>query len=364
MVDSSNIYDLSYIDLANLLGSWGEPEYRTDQIWKGLYQQLWTSSAEFSNLPRSLRQRLAGSFQDASHPVENNPMFTRLQPVKTLQSTDGETVKTLFSLPDNRQVEAVLMRYSTRRTLCISTQSGCAMGCVFCATGQMGFKRHLSSGEIVEQVLYYARQLAVAGQQVTNIVVMGMGEPFHNYDATLSAIRRLNDPQGFNLGARRFTISTVGLVPGIRRFTSEHSQINLAISLHAADDDLRSQLLPINKKYSLEELFSACLDYVNTTHRRLSFEWALIQGVNDTPEQARLLAHRLHQFRIGGSVLCHVNVIPLNPTKKYSGQASTHQRAVAFKDTLEQSGIPCTIRLRRGIEIQAGCGQLAVQVSN
>src|SRR4030042_6089782 len=206
------------------------------------------------------------------------------------------------------------MRYNNRRALCISTQAGFSMGCVFCATGQMGFSRQLTSGEIVEQVIYYARQLALDHEQVTNIVVMGMGEPFHNYDATLSAIERLNNPQGFNLGARRFTISTVGLVPGIRRFTQEHSQINLAISLHAADDTLRSQLLPINKKYPLEQLFSACLEYVQVTRRRLSFEWALIQGVNDTPEQAHLLAQRLRIFRIGGSILCHVNLIQLNPT--------------------------------------------------
>jgi 23S rRNA (adenine2503-C2)-methyltransferase len=223
----------------------------------------------------------------------------------------------------------------------------------------MGFKRQLTSGEIIEQVLNYAHKLSLVNEQVTNIVVMGMGEPFHNYDATMAAIRRLNDPLGFNLGARRFTISTVGLVPGIRRFTQEHSQINLAISLHAADDDLRSQLLPINQKYPLNQLLSACLEYIQLTHRRLSFEWALIQGVNDTPEQANQLAQRLNSFRMGGSILCHVNVIPLNPTQKYGGHASTHQRAVAFQSILEQSGIPCSIRLRRGIDIQAGCGQLA-----
>ena len=166
-------------------------------------------------------------------------------------------------------------------------------------------------------------------------------------------------PKDSTLGTRRFTISTVGLVPGIRRFTSEHSQINLAISLHAADDNLRSQLLPINKRYPLDQLLSACLEYVQLTHRRLSFEWALIQGVNDTEEQAHLLAQRLKLFRISGSILCHVNMIPLNPTQKYSGHASTHQNALAFQNILEKSGIPCTIRLRRGIDIQAGCGQLA-----
>ena len=292
------------------------------------------------------------------------PSLTKLSPISVLRSNDGETVKTLFQLSEKKQIEAVLMRYNNRRTLCISTQAGCAMGCVFCATGQMGFQHSLSSGEIVEQVLYYARELASKNEQVTNIVVMGMGEPFHNYDATMNAIERLNDPKGFNLGARRFTISTVGLVPGIRRFSNEHSQINLAISLHAAEDSLRSQLLPINKKYPLDELFSACLEYVQKTHRRLSFEWALIQGVNDTPEQANQLIQRLRIFRFKGSILCHVNVIPLNPTKKYEGHASTRESALTFQEILENAGIPCTIRLRRGIEIQAGCGQLAVEFTN
>ena len=191
------------------------------------------------------------------------------------------------------------MRYSQRRSLCISTQAGCAMGCVFCATGQMGFRRNLSSGEIVEQVLFYARQLKEMGEQVTNVVIMGMGEPFHNYEATMQAIDRLNDPTGFNFGARRFTISTVGLVPAIRRFASEGRQVNLAISLHAADDELRSSLLPVNRKYPLAELLAACQEYVETTHRRITFEWALIQGVSDTLEQARKLAGLLQMFRYG-----------------------------------------------------------------
>ena len=359
MQKTGNIYDLSFDELSELLLSWNEPNYRAVQLWDGLYCQLLTTTDEFSSLPKSLRQRLEGDYSQAKPGFDGRPSFTQLQPIKKLVSSDGETVKTLFALADGKQVEAVLMRYATRRTLCISTQAGCAMGCVFCATGQMGFKRQLTSGEIVEQVLYFARQLAMKNEQVTNVVVMGMGEPFHNYDATMTAIRRLNDPRGYNLGARRFTISTVGLIPGIRRFTSEHSQVNLAISLHAADDALRSQLLPINKKYPLDELLSACLEYIQLTHRRLSFEWALIQGVNDTAEQAQLLSQRLRSFRIDGSNLCHVNVIPLNPTQKYTGQASTHQRALAFQQLLEHAGIPCTIRLRRGIEIQAGCGQLA-----
>jgi 23S rRNA (adenine2503-C2)-methyltransferase len=245
------------------------------------------------------------------------------------------------------------MRYSERRTLCISTQVGCAMGCVFCATGQMGFKRHLSSGEIVEQVLFFARQLKSQGERVTNVVVMGMGEPFHNYNNTLAAVDRLNDPEGFNLGARHFTISTVGIVPQILRFAREKRQVNLAISLHAANDEARAALLPVNRKYPLEMVLDACREYVDKTHRRITFEWALIRGVNDTPQVAAELAHHLK------GLLCHVNVIPLNPTKKYPGQATTRERAEAFKSVLEEKGIPCTIRIRRGIDIQAGCGQLA-----
>jgi 23S rRNA (adenine2503-C2)-methyltransferase len=188
---------------------------------------------------------------------------------------------------------------------------------------------------------------------VTNVVVMGMGEPFHNYDSTLAAIDRLNHPEGFNFGARRFTISTVGLVPMIERFTREKRQINLAISLHAADNELRSSMLPVNRKYPLDVLLNACKNYVETTGRRITFEWALIRDVNDSPETARQLAARL------AGLLCHVNVIPLNPTQKYPGQATTRDRAETFRGVLEKAGIPCTVRIRRGIDIQAGCGQLA-----
>jgi 23S rRNA (adenine2503-C2)-methyltransferase len=339
-------YDLDQSQLEGLLVSWGEPRYRADQVWKGLYQQLWVAPEEFTNLPAGLRQRLDGNIR-----------FSSLKPAQVLHSNDGETIKTLFTLPDKRAIEAVLMTYERRRTLCISTQAGCAMGCVFCATGQMGFKRNLSSGEIVEQVLYYARQLKANGERVTNVVVMGMGEPFHNYEATLSAIDRLNNPDGLNLGERRFTISTVGLVPMIRKFADEKRQINLAISLHAANDELRASLLPVNRKYPLADLMEACRYYIQQTNRRLTFEWALIQEVNDTAEQA----HELSRLLKG--LLCHVNVIPLNPTHKYAGKATTHQRAEAFRAELEKAGIPCTIRIRRGIDIQAGCGQLAIESS-
>jgi 23S rRNA (adenine2503-C2)-methyltransferase len=257
---SNNIYNLSFDELERWVIDSGEPGYRPKQLWEGLYRHLWNNTDQFSNLPSSLRVKLLESFSPGINTPDGRAGLSGIRPDQTLQSQDSETTKTLFTLSDGRQVEAVLMRYARRRTLCISTQAGCAMGCVFCATGQMGFMRNLSSGEIIEQVLYYARHLAAMDEQVTNIVVMGMGEPFHNYEATLNAIQRLNDNSGFNLGSRKFTISTVGLVPAIKRFTDEHSQINLAISLHAADDDLRTQLLPINKKYPLDMLLAACLD--------------------------------------------------------------------------------------------------------
>ena len=338
------IFDLNLQELVAVLQEWHQPSYRAAQIWRGIYQSFWQKPEDFTTLPGVLRDRLMAEFS-----------FSSLSPAKSVKSKDGETTKVLFQLPDKHAIETVLMLYDERRTLCISTQAGCAMGCVFCATGQMGFKRNLSSGEIVEQVIYFARMLNERGERVTNVVVMGMGEPFHNYDATLAAIDRLNDSDGFDLGARRFTISTVGLIPKIRQFADEKRQVNLAISLHAANDSLRTTMLPIDKKYPIEELIDACRYYVDQTGRRITFEWALIQGVNDTPEDARQL------FRLIKGLLCHVNVIPLNPTTQYAGQATTRQRAEDFCAELEKAGIPCTIRLRRGIDIQAGCGQLASQ---
>jgi 23S rRNA (adenine2503-C2)-methyltransferase len=362
------IYDLDFPSLENLLKEWNEPVYRAKQVWQGLYQHLYNSPEQFTNLPKSLREKLT-----------EQTIFTPFK-VKVFQdSSDGFTRKTLFELPDKNLIEAVLMRYGdpadnpqittsapnsenlrgakNRRTLCISTQAGCAMGCVFCATGQMGFKRHLSSGEIVAQVIYYAHMLKDMNESVTNIVFMGMGEPFHNYDNTMAAIDTLNDAAGYNFGARRFTISTVGLVPQIRRFADEKRQVNLAISLHAVDDDERLQIMPVNKKHKIADVIDACKYYVSQTGRRVSFEWALISGVNDMPEVARKLASRLK------GLMCHVNAIPLNPTAGYNGKATDRQRAILFKETLEQAGIPCTIRMRRGIDIAAGCGQLAGSVS-
>lgn len=351
------IYDLDLSSLTNLLKEWNEPAYRAKQIWQGLYGHLYSSPEQFTNLPKSLREKIA-----------ENLAFMPFS-VKVYQdSSDKHTRKTLFELPDTNLIEAVLMRYGDpadthdgpdtrttkpRRTLCISTQAGCAMGCVFCATGQLGFKRHLSSGEIVAQVMYYAQMLKKQDEIVSNIVFMGMGEPFHNYENTIAAIDRLNDSEGYNFGARRFTISTVGLVPQIRRFADEQRQVNLAISLHAVDDDTRVGMMPVNKRYKIDEVLEACEYYVAKTSRRVTFEWALINGVNDTPEVAKKLASKLR------GLMCHVNAIPLNPTAGFDGQATDRQRAALFKETLEQAGIPCTIRMRRGIDINAGCGQLA-----
>jgi len=344
------IFDLDLIELEEIFRDWGEPAYRAKQVWQGLYQHLLDDPEKFTTLPRPLRLRLGEQYD-----------FSRLQPIHTLASSDLETQKTLFQLSERQAVEAVMMRYAKRRTLCISTQAGCAMGCLFCATGQMGFQRNLTGGEIIEQVLFYARQLKKQGDQVTNIVLMGMGEPFHNYEATFQAIDRLNHPDGFNFGARRFTISTVGLVPAIRRFTMERRQVNLAISLHAADDELRSSLMPINRKYPLDILMNACAQYIEITHRRITFEWALIRDINDSLEQAQKLSDLLKLFLRSSAALCHVNVIPLNPTHRYTGQATSRHQALAFQAELEKAGIPCTIRIRRGIDIQAGCGQLAIE---
>ena len=340
------IYDLDLADLQNQFTAWGEPAYRAKQVWQGLYQQLWGTPKNSAACLRALRQKLAAGFR-----------FQGLAPAGILQSKDRETTKTLFKLDDQYAIEAVLMLYDERRTLCISTQAGCAMGCVFCATGQMGFKRHLTSGEIVEQVLYYARQLKQKDERVTNVVVMGMGEPFHNYKNTMAAIDRLNDADGFKFGERRFTISTVGLVPLIRQFAAEKRQINLAISLHATNDAERSALLPINRKYPIAELLQACREYVENTGRRMTFEWALIQDVNDSPETARELGHLLK------GMLCHVNVIPLNPTRKYSGRATTHLRAEAFKAELDKIGHSLHHPHPPRDRYSGGCGQLATEVS-
>jgi len=336
------IYDLDFEALAAALAELDQPAFRTQQLWEGLYTHYFADFAQFSNIPKDLRDSLSAQF-----------IIDPLRVQKSLLSKDGLTEKVLFTLPDKLSIETVLMRYERRNSLCISTQIGCPMGCVFCATGQMGFIRNISSGEILAQVLHFMRKLKAEDQNLTNIVYMGMGEPFLNYEATMDSIQRLMDPRGLNFGARRITISTVGIIPKIEQFTKENLQVNLAVSLHAADDSLRSQLVPANRMFPLSKLIPACKAYTEQTHRRISFEYALIDGVNDSREATLGLSSLLR------GMLCHVNLIALNPSKKYSLQGSSKTKVHAFSATLEEHGIPVTIRLRRGVEIQAGCGQLA-----
>lgn len=344
MTNKPLIYDVSYSGLVNRITALGEPEYRAEQLFVAVYQNFRLFPQEITTLPKSLRQKLDDEFD-----------FKALTPIRAIESEDGQTHKTLFMLRDGEYVEAVLMFYEDRRSLCISSQSGCGMGCTFCATGQMGLRRNLSSGEIIAQVLYYARYLAEAEERVSNVVLMGMGEPFHNYENVMEAVNRLNSPQAFGLGARRMTISTVGLVPQIKRFADEGTQINLAISLHTVDNNLRSEMIPINRKYPVEDLLEACRYYIKKTNRRLTFEVALMEDINDSPADAEALALKIRDL------LCHVNLIPLNPTEAFGKPGSSAEKARVFGDILESYHIPCTARLRRGIEIQAGCGQLAVE---
>jgi 23S rRNA (adenine2503-C2)-methyltransferase len=341
------LYDLDHPSLQSLLAEWGEPAYRARQLWEWLYVHLAISFDHMTNLPRSLRERLAAEATIGVPEV-----------VATQVSSEGETRKDLLRLADGETIEAVLMQYERRRTACISTQVGCAIACAFCATGQMGFRRDLTSGEIVAQALHFARILQAKGERLTNVVLMGMGEPLINYETSLTAVRRLIHPQGFNLGQRHITLSTVGIVPGIERLADEGLQVTLAISLHAATDPLRDQLIPINKRYGLDALFEACTHYVERTGRRVSFEWALIEGVNDTPEQAQALAARLT------GLPAHVNLIPLNPTQDYEGQPSSRVATADFTAVLERHRIPYTLRVRRGVDIQAGCGQLRQRATN
>ena len=335
------INDLTQAELTLKITEMGEPAYRSKQIWQMIYKQLIALPDDFSNLPKDFRQLLDEQF-----------CFLPLRVEKDLKSSDEQTNKLLFRLQDDRMIESVLMRYRERNTICISSQVGCPMNCAFCATGQMGFFRNLSTGEIVAQVLFFARMLKAEGLKLTNIVVMGMGEPFHNYDAVMKAIDIINDPDGMNFGERRITISTVGLVPRIEQFTAAKRQINLAVSLHAPSNAVRDKIIPANKKYPIDQLLEACKNYTEKTGRRVTFEYALIHGLNDNYENAVQLSKRLK------GMLCHVNLIPLNSTRKYEGSGSNHDRVQSFKSVLDRNGIPCSVRLKRGIDIGAGCGQL------
>ena len=341
MTERALLTDMPYEQLETWVAELGQASFRARQLFEWIYCALVFDFAAMTNLPAALRERLG-----------ELALVQSVQPLESLTSADGLTTKTLLQLRDGETIESVLMRYEGRQTVCASSQVGCAIGCPFCATGKGGFKRNLSSGEIVEQVLYFAHELQPQGKPITNVVLMGMGEPLVNYEAVWQAIRILNDRRGLRLGARRFTISTAGLVSGIRRMAHEDMEVGLAISLHAPSDALRDRLVPLNKRNPIAELMEACREYVQSTSRRISFEYAMIQGVNDAPQQARELGQLLK------GLMCHVNLIPLNPTMACDYRPSSRGRIMDFRRELNGLGIANTVRLGRGVDIQAGCGQL------
>jgi 23S rRNA (adenine2503-C2)-methyltransferase len=331
-------FDLRRDELAAILA--GEPPYRVEQVWHGWYEQL-ADTGDLTSVPKALRQRLDDEL----------PLALSLVTERT--SDRGDTVKQLWALDDGARVETVLMLYPDRATVCVSSQAGCAMGCGFCATGQAGFERHLTTGEIVEQVVRAGRLAGRSGRRVSNVVFMGMGEPMANEARVWEAVERLHGALG--LSARSITISTVGLVPGIRRLAERPLPVNLAVSLHAADDVLRDELVPINRRYPLDVLMAACADYLRARHRRLSFEWALIDGVNDRDVDADRLAERCRSLPLAA----HVNLIPLNPTPGWPTVGSPPRRVREFRARLRARHVNATVRQNRGTDIDAACGQLA-----
>jgi 23S rRNA (adenine2503-C2)-methyltransferase len=327
-------YELTRDELATELS--GEAGYRAEQVWRGLWREG-RALGEITTVPRSLREALALAHPDA------------LAVAAEVASDRGATRKWVFRLADGATIETVLMAYEDRVTVCVSSQAGCAMGCSFCATGQAGFTRQLSVGEVLEQVMVAAR--AAAPRRLSNVVFMGMGEPLANYGVTVEALRRLHDEVG--LSARRLTVSTVGVAPAIERLAREGLAVTLAVSLHAANDADRSELVPLNERYPLARLAAACATWREVTGRRLSFEWALIDGVNDTERAAEELAAYATPLH------AHVNLIPLNPTPGYLVRGSSPERVRAFRDRLTGLGVAATVRQTRGRSIDAACGQLA-----
>ena len=338
------LYDLTLPDLEARLGELGLPRYRARQLYHWAYQQLAPDYATMTVLPKTLRAELA----------ERLP-FSQLTPVRQAVSDDGETVKLLLRTFDGEHIETVLMFYPDRTTVCVSCQVGCAVGCAFCATGMMGLTRNLTAGEMVAQVIEAARAARARGRTLTNIVMMGMGEPFQNYANVLKMIAILHDEAGLNFGSRRTTVSTSGLVPFIDKLAEEPYQVKLAISLHAPNDELRGQLVPLNRRYGVAELMAACRRYVARTKRRVTFEYALIKDVNDSDAIARELAALLK------GLLCHVNVIPLNPSPAAPFERPSVERIERFAALLREAGIPATVRYSRGVDIAAACGQLRVE---
>src|SRR5579872_5471238 len=360
IIRKTDLLGLTLPELQQWLVERGEAPFRAKQIYSWIFQRLVTDFSAMTNLSLALREKLA---REASI----GPGIVRSEQ----HSKDDRTRKILLELEDGKLIESVLMLYpplgenSARATVCVSTQAGCAYGCTFCATGQMGFDRHLSAGEIVAQVLYFARELRTAPwtatglpnstpiDRITNIVLMGMGEPLHNYENTLRALRILNSSDGFHLGARSMTVSTVGLVPAIRKLSQEPLQVNLAISLPAPTDELRGRTMPVNRKYPLKELLTACSDYITTTRRQVTFEYVLLAGVNDTAEYAHALGELLAPL----GQFAHVNCIPVNATSadyKTPGPEAIR----AFRNILFEHHISNSVRAERGDDIAAACGQL------
>lgn len=343
-----DLYDYTRPGLRDLLVSWEFSPAHAARLFRYLYHQLVMSPGEMTELPPKLVARLCDEARLSSPTVQ-----------RVATTDDGRTEKYLLGLRDGEAIETVLMRGAQRVTACLSTQAGCAWGCVFCATGQMGWRRHLTAGEIVAQALHVARRARATAQdaahaRLRNIVLMGMGEPLHNYDQTMTALEILGDPQGLALAKKQLTISTVGVVPGIIRLADERRPYALAVSLHAATQAERAALLPIAKTWPLEELMAACRYYSTKLAQRIFFEWTFIDGANDSVATAHTLAALLQ------GLPAHVNLIPLNATAGYTGVAGQPAALVAFQQVLRDRGIPSTVRRRRGIEITAGCGQLAV----
>jgi 23S rRNA (adenine2503-C2)-methyltransferase len=331
----TTLFDATPAELEALLA--GEPRYRLEQLRRGIYVDL-AEPAELTTLPGRLRDRVAAALPPA--------LALHTEAV----ADGGSTVKWLWSLNDGTAVETVLMHYPNRSTVCVSTQAGCAMACGFCATGQAGFDRNLTAGEIVEQVVRAARTARASGRRLGNVVFMGMGEPMANYDRVWAAVERLHDDLG--ISARHLTISTVGIIPGIRRLAGEALPVNLAVSLHAANDALRDELVPINRRYPLGPLMEACREYVTAKGRRVSFEWALIDGVNDRKSDAAELGE------LARSLHAHVNLIPLNPTPGYPTKGTPAAGVRRFRQWLVDAGVNATVRQNRGTDIDAACGQL------
>jgi len=320
--------------------------YRLRQLYHAAAKELLAGPAEMTTLPKDLRSALS----------DGGIAFTSLEAIALQRSRDEQTTKGLFKLRDGKEVEAVLMEhYGDRTTVCISSQAGCAFACAFCATGQGGFNRNLSAGEIFEQALFFARALCERKKRITNVVFMGMGEPFHNFDAVMDAVALLNDSAGFGLGHRHITISTVGLVDKIDRFADERLQVNLAISLHAPNDELRSGLMPVNRRFPLAELMAACERYVNKTNRKVFFEYVMLAGVNDSDACARELASLMR------GRLYHVNLIPYNATPDGPYSATDTARIWDFAAILDAAGVPVTVRQNMGRDIAAACGQLQAE---